>query len=163
MVAKKSVDMNNLVFSEDQYSTISFLFSTNVLGVINKAAGSYKDKLEALYKFVKDKKEELKPFLAQGTTVSSSSDATQPSGSRDDSSRVSTAEDTRSQEMAAADTTFPYNQELVTIEDDVPEAPAEDKFDCEDEMFERSDSVTSDSESEFRSELIHDSERIRFR
>ena len=65
--------------------------------------------------------------------------------------------------MAAADPTFPYNQELVTIEDDVPEAPAEDKFDCEDEMFERSDSVTSDSESEFRSELIHDSERIRYR
>ena len=162
-VAKKSVDMNNSVFSEDLYSTISFLFSANVLGVINKAAGSYKDKLEALYKFVKDKKEELKPFLAQDTTVSSSSDATQPSGSRDNSSRVSTAEDTRSQEMAAADTTFPYNQELVTIEDDVPEAPAEDKFDCEDEMFERSDSVTSDSESEFRSELIHDSERIRFR
>ena len=72
---------------------------------------------------------------------------------------MSTAEDTRSQEMAAADLTFPYNQELVTIEDDVPE----DKVDCGDERFERSGSVTSDSESEFRSELIHDSERIRFR
>ena len=72
-VAKKSVDMNNSVFSEDLYSTVSLLLSANIIGVINKEAGSYKEKLEALYKFVKDKKEELKPFLAQTAPSTSSS------------------------------------------------------------------------------------------
>ena len=77
-VAKKSVDMNNSVFSENLYSKIAKLFSANVIGDANKKSGSYKEKLEFLYAFVGDKKTELKPFLAQSSSSSSTSSSTSP-------------------------------------------------------------------------------------
>ena len=77
-VAKKSVDMNNSVFSENLYSKIAKLFSANVIGDANKKSVSYKEKLEFLYAFVGDKKTELKPFLAQSSSSSSTSSSTSP-------------------------------------------------------------------------------------
>ena len=77
-VAKKSEDMNNSVFSEDMYSKIAKLFSANVIGDANKKSGSYKEKLEILYKFVGEKKTELKPFLAQSSSSSSTSSSSSP-------------------------------------------------------------------------------------
>ena len=77
-VAKKSVDMNNSVFSEDLYSKIAKLFSANVIGDANKKTDTYKEKLEFLYAFVGEKKTELKPFLAQSATSSSTSASNSP-------------------------------------------------------------------------------------
>ena len=84
-VSKKSMDMYASVFNEDLYTTILKLFSATIADEVNGVVGSYKDKLEYLYNYVKEKKKKLIPSLSQSQSTGQSGSSAAPPNNQDKS------------------------------------------------------------------------------